>query len=223
MKNLILAMMAAAVSLTLVLVVIPVRPSLPSRVGPGHDPGALAPSRVPVLAGVAGAHEAVLRPRYEDEGRWRFTDKKLAHSLGLPEDRYAFYELIVINGGDGPLRVNVGDLVVHGPSGSMTRALDLNILAQHRPEAAWILASFAPRGDLPLEAGRSRRVVFAFPRKLDFENVESGRLGPLDLRPGRASLATLESWLLAREPSPHLVERLLADAEPDATDGEEPR
>ena len=196
MKNLPLAMLLAAFSLTAFLVIRALSDDESDPRSGRPNAAAEAPDRVPVLSVSGDGLEVLLRPRFVDARRLRFTDRTFAERLGITVGDWTFLEAIVVNLGEEPIPdVDPSTIELELDGGRVFPARDLRDLAAETPDARVLVDAFTVAEGTPLPAGRTRRVVVAVPRHVVFGRVSKASWLGVELRPAVAGRRALERWL----------------------------
>jgi len=196
MKNLLLAMLLAAISLTTVLVFLGGDGADANGARRPPDARARAPEQFPVLTARNGAMEVLLRPRFADTGRLIYTDRSFTEALGIRAGKWTFLEAVVVNTGDDPISdVDPSTIALVRADGESIPARDLRDLAGADPTAKVLLDAFSTAENTPLAARSSRRLVVAVPAGEKFSRFSAARWMGLELSPAVAGRHALESWL----------------------------
>jgi hypothetical protein len=216
MKNLLLAMSLAALSLTVVLVTMAVTKDDKDAQGPRHDASLSAPETLAVLSGVRVGLVVLVRSRYSDQERRQYTDHTLTRGLGIKSGEWTYLEVVVVNGRDTEVAaVDPSDLAFTATDGDPVPARDLRTLASDGAAARLLLEALAPPSDRPLGPKSTRRVVVGMPASRTFDELASGRWLGVDVRPARAERKALESWLVHEQPRARFLEAVLEDPKDD--------
>jgi hypothetical protein len=180
-----------------------------------HRREALAPeragssSRVFVLAGETPDLAVVLKARYSDPERARFTDRVLAEKLGAPAGKWRFVEVWVVNRGPNEVRSLGAPPAAARADGA---ALSLVPLRQLVPEggagraAAMLVGDLAPDPSQPLRKGAFRRTVYALDGAVAFRDLVSAEVDGVRLALRETTEAALETFL--ERPRPDLIAAL---------------
>lgn len=212
MKNLLLAMALAALSLTAVLVTLAVTRNEDDGQAGHHDPGQPAPETVTVLSGKKDGLEVMVLPRFVDGERRRYTDITFTRGLGIRAGKWTYLEIVVVNGRDVEVTgLDPSHVVLTATDGSPVPARDLRTLAADGAAARLLLEAFAPPSDRPLAPKTTRRIVVAMPAARTFDELAWGEWLGVDIRPGRAQRRALESWLGRERPGARFLQAVLED------------
>ena len=216
MKNLLLAMALAALSLTAVLVTLAVTKDDTKDELPRHDPGLSGADTVSVLSGVQDRLEVLVRARYATRERRRYTDMTLTRGLGVESGKWTYLEVVVVNDRDTEVAgVDPSDLGFTATNGDPVPARDLRTLAADGAAARLLLEALAPSPSRPLGANSTRRMVVGMPASRTFDELASGRWLGVDLRPATAQRDALEAWLVRDKPRARLLEAVLDSPKDD--------
>ena len=216
MKNLLLAMSLAALSLTVVLVTLAVTKDDEDAQGPLHDASRSPPETLAVLSGVQDGLEVLVRSRFSDQERLQYTDRTLTRGLGIKAGEWTYLEGVVVNGRDTEVAgVDPSDLAFTATDGDPVPARDLRTLASDGAAARLLLEALAPPPDRPLGPKSTRRVVVGMRASRTFDELASGRWLGVEVRPARAERKALESWLVREQPRARFLEAVLEDRKGD--------
>lgn len=218
MKNLLLALMLAALSLTAVLWLLQGASDDLDDLDGAPDAGAYGPEQFAVLSGEGNGVEVLLRPRFQDAARRRFTDRSFTQALGIKAGTWTFLEAIVVNVADREIPdVDPSTIELMLTNGERVPARDLRDLAADEPRARILVDAFTVAEGTPLPGKQTRRIVVAVPSETPFGDVKSARWMGLTLEPRTAGRHALESWL--GKPRVRFLEAVLEPLD-DATGGD---
>jgi len=175
---------------------------------------------VSVLSGVQDGLEVLVRARFSDPERRRYTDMTLTRGLGIQSGSWTYLEVVVVNDRDTEVTgVDPSDLAFMATNGDPVPARDLRSLATDGAAARLLLEALAPSPARPLGPKSTRRIVVGMPASRTFDELASGRWLGVELSPASAQRQALEAWLVREKPRARLLEAVL-DAPKDDGGGD---
>jgi len=195
LKNLFLAVALVILTGGLVAVVVVYFADGGERVARPDGRDLLEPSATPVLAGTDGALEILVKRRLPGSRSNDFADARLATRLGIDSRSHAFLEILVVNIGSRPLRVDLGSLKLETAAGETFGVESLRKLARKTASSEVLLATHSPDPTRLLGPGRLRRGLVAVVREVVLERVTGGTLSGVSLSAHEAGSTAIEGWL----------------------------
>jgi hypothetical protein len=178
---------------------------LSSRGHPGRRPPAASspapakPVPVPVLVAEASDRAIVIRPRHIGAGSPDFTDFTLGRALGVPDGRWRFVEIWVLNRGEADLTSLSTAPVLTGAGGAPVPLMPLRALLPPQgsgpARAEMLVRNLAPDSGRPLRKGGLRRTVYALPAAIAFGDLLSAEVDGLKLARRESTDLALDAFL----------------------------
>lgn len=192
-KDLLIALVVVLVSLTAAGAFLLSRSGGDAGNNGDFDP--LAPPRMPVLAGRAPGLEVLVKPWMARDDAAFFRMQQLVRELGLDPGAHTFIQVLILNAGDEPLRLDPADLQLTGSRGEAVEVQGLRELVEVTRKRLPLLAVHAPDPGVLLEPGRLRTSLVAVPRAYGMAAFTRGRLGGVDLARFQAPTERMNAYL----------------------------
>jgi hypothetical protein len=177
------------------------------------------PARVSVLLGETPERAVVVKRRFSGDKQADFTDRSFAAALGVPEGRWRFVEVWVINRTEGDLRSLERPPTVSGTDGIQLALAPLRDLlpppGRRTSRAEMLVSALAPDPAVPLRNGRFRRTVYAMPASVGFRDLASADVDGVRLGSRETTEEALESFL--ERPKPDPIAALMTPGDAPAT------